>query len=62
MIREIRKRYCERRRDNMPKEKIIDSIIYLMCEGHTANEIAETLCVNKKAVEIIMSKLEIVRF
>lgn len=61
-MREIHKGYCERRRENMPKEEIIDSIIYLMCEGHTATEIAKTLRVNKKAVEIVMSKLEIVRF
>ena len=46
----------------MSNYEIIDAIIYLMCEGHTATQIAETLRVNQKAVEMVMSKLEIVRF
>lgn len=46
----------------MSNYEIIDTIIYLMCEGNTATQIAEALQINQKAVEIVMSKLEIVRF
>ena len=46
----------------MSNYEIIDAIIYLMCEGNTATQIAEALRVNQKAVELAMSKLEIVRF
>ena len=44
------------------KERIIDAIIFLTCEGVSVKEIAKTLRVNEKAVDIVVSKLEIVRF
>ena len=44
------------------QKQIIDTIIFMTCEGKTAKEIAESLNVNEKAVEAVVGKLDIVRF
>ena len=44
------------------KVKLIDDIIFMTCDGKTAKEIAEVLHVNEKAVEAVVSRLDIKRF
>lgn len=44
------------------KVKVIDDIILMACDGKTVKEIAETLNVNEKAVEAVVSRLDITRF
>ena len=47
---------------NSDKKQIIDTIIFMTCEGKTAKEIAESLRVNEKAVEAVVARLDITRF
>ena len=47
---------------NSEARRIIDAIIFMVCEEKTAKEIAEALRVNEKAVKAVVSKLDIIRF
>ena len=47
---------------NSERRQLIDAVIALIADGYTAKEIAEALRVNEKAVEAVVSKLDIIRF
>lgn len=44
------------------KERIVDDVIYMMCDGKSAKEIADALNINETAVKALESKLNITRF